>query len=84
MKSIHTTPHPAALAAKTWLMYEKGEKQYQTLKPARGSDTPDNSNFANNAKTQKRQQLYSEDFEWLSVKGARRKMFQEVWRVVIG
>ena len=34
--------------------------------------------------TKKRQHLYSEVFKWFSVKGARRKVFHEVWRVVIG
>ena len=54
-------------------MYGKGEKQYQTLKPARGSDTPDNSNFVNNGKTQKRQQLYREDFELNFSQGSSKK-----------
>ena len=34
--------------------------------------------------TKKRQQLYGEVFEWLSVKGVQRKMFHNVWRVVVG
>ena len=81
MKSIHTTSHPAALAAKTWLMYGKGKKQYQTLKPMCGPDIPVTQILLEH---KRRQQLYSEVFEWLLVKGARRKMFQEVWRVVVG
>ena len=34
--------------------------------------------------TKKRQQLYGEVFEGLSVKGVQRKMFHKVWRVVVG
>ena len=80
MASVHTTSHPAALAARTWLMYGKGKKQQQMLKPACGSDIPVTLILL---KHKKRQQLYSEVLERLSVKGARRKMLQEVWRVVV-
>ena len=38
---IGMASHPAvALAAKPWLMYGKGKKQYQTLKLAYDSDVP--------------------------------------------